>query len=268
MINPLSVEYNLKILNLKHDQWPIAVLVFLFSCCLAFPAFGQINLDQVEYSQATKNGANSQTTKSIKRGRPAQGPEKESLEGDPKSPKEDDLSDLEQTQLERQQALKAASDPKALIERLKSDPDLLKNLEKNPMFKQAMDQMNRMPEQEIEQMLINTPSPFSKIIFKNFPKLATFIAKVMKDRKAKEGIAQMLQQKEKRKTYGLSVLFLFVAVFLISKFSKKPEMSFFKRFFRKIFFSFLFFALNLGALFWFYGKELTPTVKIAQKVFL
>ena len=145
--------------------------------------------------------------------------------------------------------------------------DLSALMKNNKMVKMAMQQMNQMSEKDLEKMFLDSPSPYSKAIFKQFPKLATFMAKTAKDEKALKGLMKMMGDPKKRQAYMLFAVTLVVVFFLIGLFTGK-NLTIFQKLKRKFLMTLLFFIVNFTGLWWFYGKELAPTVQIAKKVFL
>ena len=134
--------------------------------------------------------------------------------------------------------------------------DKLSNLVLKQFQKESPDKLRR----ELESQLSDT---FMAPIFKTFPKTLDLPVNMLQDKHALPSLYTIPKDKKKLIIFAVINILLFIVAFVVKRKQKRNRAGLIKGFMRWA--SIL--GLRVGFLFYFYGKEIMPSLRVISKTF-
>ncbi len=101
-----------------------------------------------------------------------------------------------------------------------------------------------------------------------FPNITLFTVRLIKDKESIPSAVKIVENKDRLITFASVMLFTIVFGFILKKIMHREGRSFIKAAFYFLIRVYLIFAIRIGIVYYFYGKELTPAAEIFKKTFL
>ena len=136
-------------------------------------------------------------------------------------------------------------------------------------FKLIVDSIGDKPGQVKAFLIEKVNGTFAEPVFEKFPKLYDFIEELLLDEEAIVSLYSISADKTRLFHFALAMLATFIFAFLLKRFHNRGDsLNFFSALFKWIFRLCLIFSLRIGVFYYFFHKEIQPTIDIFKKTLL